>query len=169
MLGLVPAQHDNAKTLLILETVCPQQLAGSFALPFHKTSLRPSGGSEQGRAALSVAGLRHGRNIHALGFKDARGYGICLLRRDGVAQCLEAWHPLAGSGQVCAAELVCPARGGPAEFVQPSGTPIIHSMKDGAGICVPDGFAALPDNPYSTPIKYDARLVDFSHDSLERR
>ena len=54
-------------------------------------------------------------------------------------------------------------------MVQPSGTPIIHSMKDGSGICVPDGFAALPDNPYSTPIKYAGRLADFSHDSLERR
>ena len=54
-------------------------------------------------------------------------------------------------------------------MVHPSGTPIIHSMKDGAGICVPDGFAALPDNPYSTPIKYAERLVAFSHDSLERR
>ncbi len=54
-------------------------------------------------------------------------------------------------------------------IVQPSGTPIIHSIKDGAGICVPDGFAALPDNPYSKPSKYAERLVDFSHDSLERR
>lgn len=54
-------------------------------------------------------------------------------------------------------------------MVQSSGTPIIHSMKDGAGICVPDGFAALPDNPYSKPIKYAERLVAFSHDSLERR
>lgn len=54
-------------------------------------------------------------------------------------------------------------------MVQPSGTPIIHSMNDGAGICVPDGFAALPDNPYSKPIKYAERFVDFSHDSLERR
>ena len=84
-----------------------------------------------------------------------------LLGQDAVPQSLQAAAPFRKNPPGNGRDIY--------GIVQPSGTPIIHSIKDGAGICVPDGFAALPDNPYSKPSTYAERLVDFSHDSLERR
>lgn len=102
-----------------------------------------------------------GGNGPPLARQDAGSHSIRLLGQDSVSQDLQASVPFRkdppGNGRDIHG------------MVHPSGTPIIHSIKDGARICAPKGFAALPDNPYSTPIKYDARLVDFSHDSLERR
>ena len=88
-------------------------------------------------------------------------HGIRLLGQDSIPQSLQASAPFGQNPPGNWRDVY--------GMVQPSGTPIIHSMKDGAGICAPDGFAVLPDNPYSKPIKYAERLVDFSHDSLDRR
>ena len=104
---------------------------------------------------------RHRRDMYSLICHDASANCIGLLGKNSVSQSLQSSAPFG--------ENLPRHRGDVYGIVQPFGTPIIHSIKDGAGICVPDGFAALPDNPYSKPSKYAERLVDFSHDSLERR
>ena len=42
---------------------------------------------------------------------------------------------------------------GPSGSVQPAETPIIHSIKDGAGIDLQGGRFARPVNPQAQPIK----------------
>ena len=54
-------------------------------------------------------------------------------------------------------------------MVHPSGTPIIHSIKDGATICFPGGLLTRPVKLYSKPSRYAARSLVLSQDSLERR
>lgn len=57
------------------------------------------------RGPHAVLWVRHRRNGEALGLQDAGGDGMGLLRRDGVAQSLEAGNPLAGRGEIYPCEL----------------------------------------------------------------
>ena len=103
--------------------------------------------------ALSMFGLRPGRHGQALGLKDADRDGIGLPRGYAVAQSFEAWHPGARRGRIYPADLVGLTRLGPSGSVQPFGTPIIHSIKAGAGIDLQGGRFARPVNPQAQPIK----------------
>lgn len=103
--------------------------------------------------ALSMMGLRHGRHGQPLGLKNTGRHSIGLLRGYAVAQRLETRRPGARRGRIYPADLVCLARLAPANPVQPLGTPIIHSIKDGAGISFQGGRLARRVNPQAQPIK----------------
>lgn len=94
-----------------------------------------------------------GGHGQALGLKDASRDGIGLLRRYAVTQSLEARYPGARRVHICPADLVGMARLVPVGSVQPDGTPIIHSTKDGIGISFQGGRFARPVNPQAQPIK----------------
>lgn len=127
---------------------------------------RPSWGAKLGRVALMYI-LWMRRHGQPFGLKDAGRYCIGLMRHDAVAQGSQAWQPCFCLF-TCYPVYVCGARLVPVVCVQPCGTPIIHSMKDTLTVCLPGGRLCRAVKAYSKPVRYEPRLLVFSHDSLER-
>ena len=109
---------------------------------------------------------RHEGHLYSLVCHNASTYCPGLLRCYGVAQGLEARLPGFFDFR---RDYACGAGERPPGFVQPSGAPIIHSIKDGLAVCLYRGILSRPVKPYSKPIRYIMRLEVLAHDSPERR
>lgn len=98
------------------------------------------------------------RKRQAFGPQDAAGHEMCLLGKNSVTQGFEHRQPFFVGFQRYAEDALG-ARVLPLGVIQPLGTPIIHSTKDRATICLPDGLFSRPVNPYSKPIRHAPKLV----------
>lgn len=109
---------------------------------------------------------RYGRNVYSFISHNASSNSIGLLGSNGISQCLQARMPdfyyFWGDTGYRMREYV-------SGIVHPSGTPIIHSIKDGLAVCLYRGILSRSFKSYAKPIRYIMRLVELAHDSLERR